>query len=219
MIIFSNDLLFIHNPKTAGTSLIRYFADHLPGPVFQAGVREIGTHHPHLSHAMTYAQSALGTQTPPWKVIVSVLRDPLERERSMYLYYRTILAVSPTLDDDLPDARQQEAVRQAANLSFPDWLVWQSERFGHCDLWDSRFYYKTDRGDYPSSLRVLRIEDVDQGVVAVLAGLGVSAPPPPRLNVTKRDGVELDAGEHGRTIIRDSYRWMETLPNRIFVRP
>jgi len=43
MILFNRQVLFVHNPKTAGTSVLRFLEQVLPD-VAMAGVNELGTH-------------------------------------------------------------------------------------------------------------------------------------------------------------------------------
>ena len=88
MIVFNDETLLVHNPKTAGTSLITYLLSNLPGPVHTAGVRQLGTYHPSLSMSMGYAAAVVGTMS--FKRVISVIRNPFDREVSMYLYYRNV---------------------------------------------------------------------------------------------------------------------------------
>jgi len=217
LIVFSRDLLFVHNPKTAGTSLIRFWQEALSGDIHMAGVRELGTHHPHLAESLAYARAVLGAGDEAPRHVVAVLRDPLDRERSMYAYYRHTLSSSPGLAEDLPDPVQREAVRMATLLSFADWLAWQGETFGHCDLWRSRLYYQLPDGQSPPHLRIARFERLEEDILAVMDELRLTAPYLPRLNVSERDTVPGDPGDAARALIERSYAWIETLDARAFV--
>lgn len=218
MILFSASLLFVHNPKTAGTSLLSFLSDRLSGPVYRAGVRELGTHHPHLSQAKEYARriagfSDLGTQSR----IIAVVREPLDRERSMYLYYRNVLSTSVALEADLPDPEMQRAVFQAAALSFSEWLDWQAGEFGHCDIWQSRRYYQTDDGEYPDQLVVLRFEHLEADLSLLMTRLELSPLGLPKLNTMERGNTDLGVREDQVEFVARSYAWMRQMPERVFV--
>ena len=208
MILFNSSLLFVHNPKTAGTSLIRFFETSLRPPVFKAGVSEMGTHHPHLSQAEGYAAAVLGRRAPDFEYIVAVARDPFERERSMYQYFREVLAKSPTLRSDLPDPLMLEAVEAAARLDFSEFVGWTvAERQG-CDLWRSRGYYEREGGGHPPRLTLLRCEALEDELHEYLPDhLFVARAAVPRLNATSETaGIEM-TGEAAATIAA-SYPWL-----------
>lgn len=215
MILFTRDLLFVHNPKTAGTSLLHLLAAILPGPVHHAGVAEVGTYHPHLSPSMDYA-SRVSQFNPTHSQILSVLRAPIDRELSMYLYYRNILATSPTLHVDLPDVQMRRAVDQAARLDLVDWLGWQESEFGHCDLWRSERYYRADNGDVPRGLNILRFDQLEEDLVLALSKLQLPHFDLPQLNQTDRNGVDLSLPTGVREFVEHSYKWMAELPHSAF---
>ena len=218
MIIFSRDTLLVHNPKTAGTSLLQYLSEALPGPTYLAGVNELGTHHPHLDDAVSYARNVAGFDpAADDSRVLTVLRDAVDRERSMYVYYRNVLATSPTLQTDLPDPAMQVAVRQAEALSFEDWLVWQRDEFGHCDLWRSEYFYRCRDFRYPTALTVLRFERLADELSVLAAAQGWREVPLPRVNVSNRDEVQLGLSAAAEDFIHHSYRWMQDLPQAAFV--
>ena len=90
MIVFNDETLLVHNPKTAGTLLITYLLSTLPGPVHTAGVRQLGTYHPSLSMSMGYAAAVVGTMS--FKRVISVIRNhSIEKYRCIF----TIATYSP----------------------------------------------------------------------------------------------------------------------------
>src|SRR5262245_2434260 len=166
MILFNKQLLFVHNPKTAGTSLLHYLGERLVGPVYRAGVKEIGTHHPSLSMALGYACAITKNRVQDFRRIISVVRDPYDREISMYVYFRDVLNRSPTLAEDLNDSELESAVSMAGQLEFREYLVWLWKKFGTCDVWQSRCYYRTAEGRIPKSLYVIKMERLEQDLAA-----------------------------------------------------
>src|SRR5262249_35779726 len=126
MIVFNPDLLFVHNPKTAGTSIATFLMNRLPD-ARAAGVTELGTYHPSLSMSLGYACAMLGVRPEQLLVLIAV-RDPFDRERSMYSYFRRHLATSPTLREDMNDPEMERWVATAARLDFNAYLskLWHS---------------------------------------------------------------------------------------------
>ena len=88
----------------------------LASPVYMAGANELGTHHPALSTALGYACGVTGKSR--FEIVLTVIRDPFDREVSMYRYFREVLAESPSLESDMPDAAMRRRVRKAAELGF-----------------------------------------------------------------------------------------------------
>lgn len=208
MILFNTRLLFVHNPKTAGTSLLRFFEDCLQGQVFKAGVKELGTYHPHLCEAEAYAASVLGRTEPGFEYIVSVARNPFDRERSMYRYFREVLANSPTLKADLPDPDMLEAVQVAAELPFGDFVRWMVTQRGGCDLWRSRAFYERRPGTHPLRLTLLRCESLETDLQTYLPDdLFGSREPLPRLN-TALAGEQVEISDETADAIAGSYPWL-----------
>lgn len=208
MIIFNDQLLFVHNPKTAGTSLIEYFRCVLREPVFSAGVDELGTFHPHLSLSLGYACAKTGNRPEDFKCIFSVLRNPYDREISMFTYYRDVLANSKSLARDLNDPSMEEAVRQSAALPFADYLRWLSRTRGTCDVWRSRHYYTLEDGTVPENLWVVRLEEIDARIGEVSDILAHDENIPiPRLNRTEHPSSGVFDKET-ESIVFESYRWI-----------
>jgi hypothetical protein len=201
VIVFNSQTLFVHNPKTAGTSLIAHLQAILPGPVYVAGVNELGTHHPSLSSALAYACGVTGKSH--FNVVLTVLRNPFDRELSMYRYFREVLANSPGLQSDMPDARMQRYVRKAAELEFNAYLhsLWDEE--GTVDIWRSRSFYETEEGTRLDSLRVLRFEALRDDLARAL---GTKRRALPHLNATSKSVYNFD--DKSINIVQSSYKWM-----------
>lgn len=132
MILFNRDVLFVHNPKTAGTSLLAFLAEALPG-ARQAGVDELGTHHPHLALALGFACAKTGNRPEGFKRILVVNREPVARERSMYAYFKVLSGLSTTAAN-LNDSAMERLVKLSAELECNAYLRALFEQFGHCDV-------------------------------------------------------------------------------------
>lgn len=209
MILFNHELLFVHNPKTAGTSLLDYLSRRLAGQVHQAGVRDIGTNHPSLERALTHACAVTGNRPDQFRRLIGVVRDPYDREVSMYLYYRDVLASSPSLARDLNDPLMERNVRMAARLPFGDYLAWLWSEHGTCDIWHSRGFYRMSDGLKPASLCVLKVERLKQDIADALNGLELlESGPIPRLNTSQREATDSYYDERSADLVTASYDWM-----------
>jgi hypothetical protein len=210
VIVFNKQLLLVRNPKTAGISLVRYLGDCLSGVVHRAGVKELGTHHPSLSLALGYACAVTQNRPEDFRRIISAIRDPFDRETSMYLYFRNVLCKSPAASEHLNDANIERAVRMAGQLNFASYLSWVWGEFGTCDIWRSYCYYRTSEGFIPRNLFVVRTEKIEADLAVALEAvdLKLRAESVPRLNVSDRSGVDVRFTDHTRQLVISSYRWM-----------
>ena len=168
MILFNREVLFVHNPKTAGTSLLACLESVLP-EVQKAGTPEIGTHHPHLSRALAYACEKTGNCPEDFKCILVGVRDPVERERSMYAYFRAI-ADLPGTSAELNDPSLELVVKAAARCDLDTYIRFLFYGRG-VDVWRSRFYYRTDDGRTLAALRLLRLPTLFGDLSAALCGV------------------------------------------------
>ena len=210
MILFNNQLLFVHNPKTAGTSLLNYLGKLLSGPVHYGGVKEVGTYHPSLSHSLNYACAVTGNRPQDFHRIISVIRNPFDRELSMYVYFRDVLCNSASLAHDLNDRHIERIVRIAGKLSFDDYLARIYSELGTCDIWKSKYFYRTAEGGVPSNLRILKTENLDEDLAEALRGieLAKNIANIPRLNTSPRTSADVYRNARSLEIVAQSYEWI-----------
>ena len=203
MIVFNDTTLFVHNPKTAGTSLMSYLTSTLPGPVHTAGVNHLGTYHPSLSMALGYACGVRGHTR--FDQIISVMRNPFDREVSMYIYFREILSASSTLLTDLPDTAMRRRVHKAAELGFRDYLQWLWQVEGTIDVWRSRCFYQTESPAEMARLKILRFEHLDRDLSVALNQPDLRLP---KLNASKRRQTAEYFDKETTSIVLQSYDWI-----------
>ncbi len=204
MILFNRDVLFVHNPKTAGTSLLKWLGDALPD-AHVAGVRELGTHHPHLPLALRHACAVTGNAPDQFKCILAVAREPISRERSMYAHFRNLSTREDT-PANLNDPAMERWVRLSAECDANAYMRALESELGHCDIWRSREFYRL-AGARPANMRVLRLSRLQDDLASVCAMFAhFSLPTLPELNPSGGGGVAFD--ERSVDFIARSYAWM-----------
>lgn len=207
MILFNREVLFVHNPKTAGTSVLAFLSAALPD-ARKVGVVELGSHHPSLELALGYACAQTGNRPQDFKRILVGLRDPVSREKSMYAYFRSISAF-PQIELEINDAEILRIVRKSTELDCNSYMQWLWNERGSCDIWNSRRYYSTAAGARPDNIAVLRFSHIQTDIRWALNGLRKNpllAEPLPHLNAT--DTANVGFNDNSRTIIARSYAWM-----------
>jgi hypothetical protein len=205
MIIFNDTTLFVHNPKTAGTSLISYLKAILSGSVHEAGVRQLGTYHPSLSMALGYAYAVRGHTS--FDRIISVIRNPFDREVSMYVYFRDVLSTSPGLSADLPDFAMQRRVLKTKELDFRSYLRWLWDVEGTVDIWRSRCFCEAVEISDTSCVRLIRFERLDEDLSRALH---IKEARIPRRNESDRKRTAEYYDQETINIVQNSYEWMFT---------
>lgn len=209
MILANTEVVFVHNPKTAGTSLLELLTRILKPPVHVAGVSEIGSYHPSMSMALGWACAVTGNRPEAFKAILCPIRNPYDREVSMYTYFRNHLCRSPTRERDLNDPLMNEIVLWAGRQEFGEYLFGLWRRFGTCDIWKSAAFYRMDRGADPDTIRLIRTEHVFDDLVAALRGVELvgELDTVPRSNVSDRKDTRSYYSRTSEMIVAKSYGW------------
>ena len=156
--IFSNEFLFIHVPKTAGMSITNGLLKSLDGKVYYA-VQEgharsrygetviAGRRHQTLAAADAYFQDmGLEHRVANFRFVMSMVRNPYEMEVSRFHYLRKGHAWDKGL--------AQKLALAGDFASFVEGSTW---------WFDFRDYYTVD-GLLPENLYIVRYEDFEQTV-------------------------------------------------------
>lgn len=194
--IFSEDLLFIHVPKTGGSSITAYLCDVLPKPIYLSqpfceeeltdlGILQIpGIRHETLAEARDVV-AAYGFDLDRFPLILATIRNPYDLDVSRYAYLREGHEWERGAEQDL-----------ALTSGFEAFAVRNPHRGGH---WttdgpngvspfefarhgrqrrgypnDLAAFFAID-GHCPRNLRILRFEHLAEDLVAALRGIGIDA--------------------------------------------
>lgn len=157
--------------------------------------------------ALGYACGCTGNRPADFKRILAVVRDPVDRERSMYAHFQS-LATRPDTPEHMTDEFMLRRVHLTAELEFSEYMRALDRELGHCDVWQSRWFYVTTGGDRLPNLQVLRFSKLDEDLVTVLRDVELNSQSPlPHVNRSNSANVSVDHwSEH---FIRRSYRWLE----------
>jgi hypothetical protein len=208
MIIFNRQFLFVHNPKTAGTSLLSYFRQLLPDTE-TVGVSKMGTHHPSLSLALGYACARTGNAPSDFRRILVTARNPYDREVSLHAHFRGDVARSLTAETDVNDPAMMEVVQKSVELPFAPYMEWLRETRGTCDIYRSEFYYRLVEGMPLPNLRVARIENLAEELADALDGLDLAAEVKiPFVNISDRGPTEEYYGSSQIYFVTECYGWL-----------
>lgn len=98
--ILSKRLLFVHIPKTGGTSVRHFLLDNLPRPILHVRAHDkqlppsakdtthlVGDKHMDLMAVRPLVQLFTGVDIPQLPVVIAGVRNPYEREISLFRYW------------------------------------------------------------------------------------------------------------------------------------
>jgi len=201
--IFNQHLLFIHVPKTGGTSATQYLLDVLPKPVYYTHrphdrrmsgdgvVRLPGRTHESLAEARDVVRGH-GFDLDRFPAILAVLRNPYSLKVSLYTYFQS---------RDLPNASSQEHIRIARTSDFAAFVRRKQRTTIH------RFF-ETD-GRIPDNMRIIKYEGMVDGIKNELRRLGI---PPDRDFPWRNSSFHLDFVRYYDAAIEEAvynrYRWV-----------
>ncbi|MCH7788290.1 MAG: hypothetical protein IH940_02500 [Acidobacteria bacterium] len=162
--IFNEEVLFLHVPKTGGMSVTEFLLRRLPTPVTftapeasdEPGRARFlqGRRHETLAEAASLL-SYRGVDIDDFGLILATMRNPYELEVSRYHYLR--------LDNEWDD---NESRRLALENEFPVYLR-QAGFFGSAPPRFERYYQLAGR--VPANLRILRFESLESDLCRHIA--------------------------------------------------
>lgn len=203
--LLSENVLFIHVPKTGGMAMTNYLTQVLRGPTIYTApepdpalhgdsrVQYVpGTRHETLEEAQAIL-AALGHDISGFSAILAGVRNPYALEVSRYAYLQTGHAVDAGPEQDL-----------AMSSDFPTFVL-KSDRSLSAPIHE----YYTAGGVVPANLRVIRLEHVDEDISRILADLGL-----PSLGSVVKDNQSLHDDyrsyydRRSEQEVYERYRWI-----------
>ena len=227
--IFSKDVLFIHVPKTGGTSTTFYLLGVLPEPIYyshpfrdevlpnRAIVEITGRRHESLAEARDVVAD-YGFDIHRFPLILAAIRNPYDLEVSRYAYLRAGLPWERGEDLELALASDFERFAVKSQHRGGHW--WGSDpethaalgfdrndRNGHPYPDDLATFYTLD-GEIPENLRVIRFEHLAGDLIDALRTIGIDGGGEvPWFNRSPHDDYRSYYTRRAEEAVYDRYRW------------
>ncbi len=200
--LFTDEVLFIHPPKTAGMAVTEYLIANLPGtktltvPAGHASsspdvVVVTGRRHENLPEAAERLRE-LGRTVDGFRVILAVIRNPYDLEVSRFHYYQLGHPWDAGLLQDLAMTGDFEAFVRGATYPYI-----RAPR-------PIESFYTLD-GVIPRQLRMLRTERLAEDLSAIL---GRPRVPLRSVNATQHGHWSEYLTSQNEPLIYDKYRWL-----------
>ena len=202
---YSSDLLFVHIPKCAGTSIREWLKEYVPGTT---DFRDEGCNLPIGHIPLRDIERYTGRPPDSFKKIIAIVRNPYAHQLSQWLFWRDrrahggahlhdrVAGMHPTLTDFLHDARS-------------DFHIWFETQHGSSDAsvnlrrsasMTARYpfhggyfrYWLDVDGEVPDNVVLIRMEELDNVWLPTVAEFAVDdAPGLSRINAGPKPNMEL----------------------------
>jgi hypothetical protein len=206
--LFNQDLLFLHVPKTGGMAVTQKLLEILPKPIYYGLPKgcnykahnpleiiiTVGKRHGNLQDAQKWV-AEYGKTLASFKKIVAAIRNPYAMEVSRYFYLR----IGHSWD-------QAEAQKIALNNDFETFAV-NSAYFGR-KLSRIEDYFLLD-GIIPDNLKVIKQEQLEVDLAEILAELNITLDTPIiKVNNTKHKDYHQYLTPKAEVAIYQRYQWL-----------
>lgn len=202
--IWNNDVLFIHVPKTGGMSVTDFLERALEPPVFASvppgheNSASLVTFVPGTRHERLYEAEKIlasyGRDLSSFKVIIAGMRNPYEMEVSRFHHIKTHFFDQPLINVNIIKNGGFEAFVRDSNF------------YGKTPPAIEEFY--TLRGDYLPNLKPFRTEDIEGGLRSTLAGHADVSVPLPHINKTEHDDWRSFITPEAEEAIYTRFKWL-----------
>lgn len=227
---YSDDLLFIHIPKCAGTSIRQWLKQYVPGTIDFAD-EDSGLPIGHIP--LKDIERFTGRAPSSFKKIVSVIRDPYTQQLSQWLFWRrrrerggihihdVVAALHPSLTSWLHDARCDFHLWYESHWGSSETESWRGLNLDRTAAHSNRYphyggyyrYWLTIDGEPPPNLTLFRMEQLDQAWLDVVGDF--ATPDAPGLPTVNRGNDASDDREvampwytpHAIGIVNDKFAW------------
>ena len=202
--LVSQDVLFIHPPKTGGLSVTQFLINNLPGEIIitvpeghhspSDKVRVMrGQRHENLPQAEKWLK-VLGRKLSDFKAIVAVIRNPYEIEVSQFYYLR--LGYPHDQGPGQEIALSGDFDRFCREVPYP--------HFGARPI---ESWY-TVNGASPSNLVLIRAENLVREMTDAIAQVCPIKKPMPHLNATQHKDWREYVNSVNEPLIYAKYKWL-----------
>ena len=199
--IYTDELLFVHVPKTAGMTLTHIFVNNLKGNVFatipkgheSGGTKVIvidGPRHGTLNKAKVYFDG-LGRELDLFKIIIAVIRNPYDMEFSRFHYLRKQNSFDKGASQDL-----------AVKGDFEEFV--RESKWWFKDISE---YYTVD-GEIPGNMKILRFESLDSDFALHCRPYLDRDVGLPVINKSDRSNHKIILTEKIEGMIYNKYKWI-----------
>ncbi len=203
--IFCDQLLFLHVPKTGGMSVTKYLLKVLPRPVYYTSLESDpeftepgaiylpGIRHENLADAREIV-AQYGYALEKFPVILAVLRNPYDIEVSRFSY--------------LQKGHSWDRGHNQELALFEDFETFARESHDHSGTQRPLDSFFLIEGHTPKNLHVIFTEDLDAGFDSVLRHIGIEKKEPLlRENTSEREGLEKYYTAAAEEAVYQRYRW------------
>jgi hypothetical protein len=202
-VLFSKDIVFIHIPKTGGTSVSRFLGEVLPKPVYYTTDKDIALpegvvrvpRNLHLTmRQMADVVAEYGFDIHRFPLVLAVIRSPYEMAVSWYGHYQV-------------DTPSRQGWRQDLAMS-ADFETFVTAQYSRRENLHFERYLQLE-GEFPHNLRVVRYENLVEGVKYELARIGIQSDAEfPWLNPSDHRPVSLYYTPAAEEAVYRLYRWV-----------
>jgi hypothetical protein len=206
--LFNQDLLFLHVPKTGGMAVTNKLLEILPKPIYYAlpeGFNNkahqppeimavAGKRHGNLQDAKKWV-AEYGKTLASFKKIIATIRNPYAMEVSRYFYLRVDRAWD-----------QGNAQTIALNNDFETFTL-ESLYFGRKSSQIEKYFVLDNIT--PDNLTVIRQEQLHADLAKVLAELNITLDTPiAKINITKHQDYHQYLTPKAEAVIYQRYQWL-----------
>lgn len=206
--LFNQNLLFLHVPKTGGMAVTQKLLQVLPKPIYYAlpaGAKDkvhnppeiiavAGKRHGNLQQAQDWI-AEYGKTLSSFQKIIATVRNPYAMEVSRYFYLR----LGRPCD-------KGKAQKMALNSDFETFAM-ESRYFGRKSAEIEKYFLIN--GSTPNNLKIIKQEQLDSDLSEVLTELNISADSHiVRENSTKHEDYHQYLTPKAEAAIYQRYQWL-----------
>jgi hypothetical protein len=207
-LIFNDNLMFVHVPKTGGMAITEALLENLDPPIHYSLPKSArawrerkpnihlyeGNRHEFLGEAAELA-FAIGRRLEDFRCVMATIRNPYEMEVSRYFYLR----LGYPWDTG-------KAQRIALESDFPPFAI-ESPYHGRRSAWIDRYF--TLNGVVPSNMIIMRYEQLEADFRKAMMEAGIADPPRLRSVNTTEHGNYLEyLTAEAEQAIYERFRWV-----------